>query len=950
MYNSALRPEGASHLCENSSTAGLNAVKRHALIERILETERSRLTLIAAPGGYGKTVLMRQLLNDLTGRGGHTCVHLPLSKAQRVPGHFAKAFAKAVARAGVKTDDITENLNTSDGEGAAAAVSEIFFRLGDLDAPPVVFIDNYEQAESREVNDIFGGMLKDDMVDIRFIVSTRHSTVPGLTKLRLSGDCTEISAGDLQFSDEDVAAFFGLSSADTAAFEIRSQTEGWPLAIGLAKLWRNDGQDLDVIVHRLRGDEKYIAQYFADEFLDVLPDDIRDFIVDMSVVDAFDADLADAVRHETGSAKYVSYLRSANAFIAPDRKDPGRLRYHRLLREFLTQRLEKLREPAAITEMHKRAAAYYKLKGDEGAELKHATRADNLRELKQRFDDDEADVFWLMADLVDFRNAMTRFDKIKGPGDMRLCLATAFFRMRNGELRLARDLLETAWKEIEAPSGAVNNLDKFESELILLQATYNLYTDHEERMITAEKMNALAKAGAFKSAMGQGLLFNVHGSLDARAGDIARAKECFEFARSNFIDAESHYCTIYAETHLATLEMLDAKPAKAERWIEQAERACVKFLPADRLMKATTELSNARVLYETGRVKEAWRIIEAESKSFLNSGQYWWEMLAHYFYCAAMCALAVKNDREPFYIVSKGLAIARTREIKRLEQALYGLKLHLASIVGDREEADGALKAIMATPQADSYHWGEQNNWLARFFVIMGRLRYRIAFGQDMKNGAFADAPYEETLYLIEQIRSGMPQEGHKWARLKLSVYEALAAHKENADTSRKMSGYLAEALPDGDAMFAPLLQEGKLAVEALTRSAASLRRTKSSSPLAGLYIKHFYFVEDYISSVDGTEIKLSDEQMKYLRLLDEGETREGIAETLGQPRSKVDSQLRILFNTMECGENGRLRAIAMYRRHLRDKQKQLNGAASPETTAPPSAEALEAQGEVRSV
>ena len=256
----------------------------------------------------------------------------------------------------------------------------------------------------------------------------------------------------------------------------------------------------------------------------------------------------------------------------------------------------------------------------------------------------------------------------------------------------------------------------------------------------------------------------------------------------------------------------------------------------------------------------------------------------------------------------------------------------------------------MATSQADSYHWGEQNNWLARFFVIMGRLRYRIAFGQDIRNdGAFADAPYEETLQLIEQIRSGAPQQGHQWARLKLSVYEALAAHKENADTSRKMSGYLAEAVPD--AMFAPLLQEGKLAVEALTRSAASLRRTKSSSPLAGLYIDHFYFVEDYISSVNGSALNLSEDQLDYLHLLDRGETREGIAEKLKQPRSKVDSQLRILFNTMECGENGRLRAIAMYRRHLRDKQKHLNvAAASPEKTAPPSTEALEAQEEARSV
>ena len=945
MYNSALRPQGASHAHESNATAGLTAVKRHALIERILHTERARLTLIAAPGGYGKTMLMRQLSDELTRRGAQTLVQLPLSKAHRAPDQFAKAFVKAAARAGVKADDVLDRLKTQDSHSAAAAcVSEVFFRMGELPSPPIVFIDNYEQAEGREINDIFGGMLKDYTSDVRFIVSTRHSTVPALTKMRLSGDCTEISFSDLQFSDEDVAAFFGLPSADATAFEIRSQTEGWPLAIGLAKLWRNDGEDLDVIVHRLRGDEKYIAQYFADEFLDILPDDIREFIIDMSLVDGFDADIADAVRHETGSSKYVSYLRSANAFIAPDLKDPARLRYHRLLREFLQERLEKLREPAVIAEMHKRAALYYKIKGDEGAELKHAARADNLRDLKERFDNDSADVFWLMTDLVDFRNAMTRFDKIKGANDMRLLLATAFLRMRNGELRLARELLDMAWKEIESPSGVISNLGKFESELTLLEATYNLYTDCDQRLVTADQVNALAKAGDFKSAMGQGLLFNIHGSLDARAGDIVRARECFEFARSNFIDAEAHYCTIYADNHLANLEVLDANPGEAVRWVESAERACVKFVPHDRLLKATTELTHARVLYETGRVEQAWRIIEAESKSFLNSGQYWWEMLAHYFYCAAMCALAVKNDREPFYIVSKGLAIARTREIKRLEQALYGLKLHLASIIGDRREADGALASIMASSQADSYHWGEQNDWLARFFVIMGRLRYRIAFGQDMGGDGLADAPYDETLHLIEQIRSGIPQKGHGWARLKLSVYEALAAHQASADASRKMSGYLAEAVPAE--MFAPLLQEGKLAVDALTRSAASLRRTKSSSPLAGLYINHFYFVEDYMSSADGTALDLSDEQIRYLDLLDKGETREGIAETLSQPRSKVDSQLRILFNTMECGENGRLRAIAMYRRHLRGRRNQLNGAASPET-APPSGVALGAREEV---
>src|SRR5207244_9268339 len=120
-----------------------------------------------------------------------------------------------------------------------------------------------------------------------------------LARLRARGELVEIRAADLRFTPDEAAAYLNevmglaLTARDIAALEER--TEGWIAALQLAALSVQGRDDVAGFIAGFAGDDRYIVDYLVEEVLQRQPSQIREFLLQTSVLDRLSGPLCDAV-------------------------------------------------------------------------------------------------------------------------------------------------------------------------------------------------------------------------------------------------------------------------------------------------------------------------------------------------------------------------------------------------------------------------------------------------------------------------------------------------------------------------------------------------------------------------------------------------------------------------------------------------------------------------------
>ena len=107
------------------------------------------------------------------------------------------------------------------------------------------------------------------------------------------------------------------------------------------------------------------------EVLASLPPELVDFLVETSVLDAFDAELCAAVTGVEEAAAMLERLLAANLFVVPLDERSGWYRYHHLFASFLRARLSSL-GASRRRSAHDRACRALEERGDIGGAVRQA--------------------------------------------------------------------------------------------------------------------------------------------------------------------------------------------------------------------------------------------------------------------------------------------------------------------------------------------------------------------------------------------------------------------------------------------------------------------------------------------------------------------------------------------------------------------------------------------------
>jgi ATP/maltotriose-dependent transcriptional regulator MalT len=307
----------------DTSRAGRRIIERPRLTRLLTESE-SRVMLLVAPAGYGKTTLARQWLDADGGKHAWYAATAASTDVAALALGLAEIAATVVPDAG---EQLRAQLKAA-AEPAADPSSIASHLAADLASWPAdvrFVIDDYHHLGENSAAESFVEALV-AQTSIPFLIASRERPAWVTAKKLLYGEVAEFGRTTLAMTHEEAAAALSQSLEDMPG--LVSLAEGWPAVIGLAALLPSP------MPHNEDEIPETLHEYFAEELYQGLKDSLKWNLAQLSLAPSVEDKIARAIF----LGESASILRNGyrSGFLS---KGPRGYEMHPLLRQFLRTKL-----------------------------------------------------------------------------------------------------------------------------------------------------------------------------------------------------------------------------------------------------------------------------------------------------------------------------------------------------------------------------------------------------------------------------------------------------------------------------------------------------------------------------------------------------------------------------------------------------------------------------------
>lgn len=361
-------------------------ISRPRLIEQLNKSISRKLTLISAPAGFGKSTILSAWVEQV--RMGTRVAWLSLDDGDNELIRFLTYFIAALQTA---VNEIGQGalvaLQSPEMVNIEAALTVLINEIAEIPEDIVLILDDYHVIESLPIDQAMIFFLERLPPQFHLVIASRIDPSLPLSRLRARAEMTEIRADDLRFTLDEAAVFlnqavsYDLSDHNTAA--LGERTEGWIAGLQLSALSIQSLKGCSEItdfVNRFTGSDRYIHDYLVDEVLEHQPKDVKDFLLQTSILDRMVALLCDSVMEINNSQIILESLETANLFIVPLDNQRRWYRYHHLFADLLMHHL-RITYPDRVSELHQRASKWYQNAGHFNDAIHHARASEDQERL-----------------------------------------------------------------------------------------------------------------------------------------------------------------------------------------------------------------------------------------------------------------------------------------------------------------------------------------------------------------------------------------------------------------------------------------------------------------------------------------------------------------------------------------------------------------------------------------
>ncbi len=354
-----------------------NAVSRPTLIKRLDEGLQSRLILVSAPAGFGKTTLVSEwVAGRILPEDQVRLAWLSLDEADGDPARFLTyLLASLRTAAGDLGGRVLAMLQSPQQPATESMLTALLNEIAAFPQDLVLVLDDYHLLDSEPVDEALTFLLEHLPPQLRLAICTREDPRLPLARWRARGQLTELRAADLRFTPPEAAEFLcrvmglELSAADVAALETR--TEGWIAGLQLAALSIQGRPDAAGFIRAFTGSNRFVLDYLVEEVLRRQPQDRRSFLLYSSIADKLCGALCDAVTGQTHGQEMLEGLEHDNLFVVPLDDERRWYRYHHLFADVLRAHLLQ-EQPDQVPALHRKASDWFEDNGSRSDAIHHA--------------------------------------------------------------------------------------------------------------------------------------------------------------------------------------------------------------------------------------------------------------------------------------------------------------------------------------------------------------------------------------------------------------------------------------------------------------------------------------------------------------------------------------------------------------------------------------------------
>ncbi|MDX1935012.1 MAG: LuxR C-terminal-related transcriptional regulator [Capsulimonadales bacterium] len=356
--------------------------RRTALVDRSRLTERirfgrqhSRLTVIVAPAGFGKTTLARQW----TAAEGDPVAWVSLDGGDNDPIRFLTYVTMAIRRVSPGFgESVLSLLRSPQPPLREVLVTALLNALCEAESPLSLVLDDYHLIGETSVHETVTSLLEHLPPHVHLILSSRVDPPLPIARFRARGELTELRTSDLRCAEPEIRGFLadvmGLSLNDQQVNALAERTEGWMAGLQLAGLSLRNRTDPEAFIAAFTGSNRYIVDYLGEEVLRQQSEEMRHFLYRTAILDRLHGPLCEAVvgdlRPGEGQA-ILERMEATNLFLVALDDNRRWYRYHHLFGDMLRARLLQESE-GEQAELHRRAMEWYENAGLTEPAIVHA--------------------------------------------------------------------------------------------------------------------------------------------------------------------------------------------------------------------------------------------------------------------------------------------------------------------------------------------------------------------------------------------------------------------------------------------------------------------------------------------------------------------------------------------------------------------------------------------------
>lgn len=368
-------------------------VSRERLLAQLDTALSSKLTLLTAPAGYGKTTLVRQWVAERASSGSE-CPRLPplawvsLDPGDNDPTRFwsyvitaCQAFGPGLGQSALALlyASLQPPFEPSPRE---ALLTTLLNELTHCTNGGILVLEDYHVITSPQVHEALTFLLDHLPASLHLIIMARGDTALPLARLRASNDLRELRTADLRFSHEETRAFLQLVSPfplpEDAIGQLDARLDGWAAGLRLLALTlqgRTSRREIEHALTTFAGSHRSLQDYFVIEVLRAQSEPLQLFLLKTSALSRLTGSLCDAVTGSSDGELLLEAMERGGLFLEP-LDDCGQwYRYHALFAESMRAEARRRLGEDKLRALSLLASRWYEQHGLPGEAVEAALRA-----------------------------------------------------------------------------------------------------------------------------------------------------------------------------------------------------------------------------------------------------------------------------------------------------------------------------------------------------------------------------------------------------------------------------------------------------------------------------------------------------------------------------------------------------------------------------------------------